>query len=139
MTSQIPNPYAKSKVLLPNHVTKHIAKRSHNPVFMNPLLKKNDTTIIHITSLVKASNKFLNGSVLVITEIVKHTKAHAATGKGQKMSPAMVGWRNRRSPMETEISNGIGFAPGNLLEGQWEWGDGYDGRVNNFRQWEGRL
>lgn len=147
MASQIANPYAKPKVLFPNHLTKYIANRSPSPVFTNPLLKKNDTTINHMTSFVKAAKADWKGSVFVTTEIVRHTKAQAPTGKGARIRPAMVVKKianNRhacfetslglgiakqmRSPMESEIAIGIGFAPGKFgnlmnqrLRRRWDW------------------
>ncbi|KAD4888762.1 hypothetical protein E3N88_20835 [Mikania micrantha] len=96
-----------------------------------------------MTSFVNAANASLNGSVLVTTEMVRHTKAQAPTGNGPKMRPTMVVRKmanNRQacfetsaglgiakqtmSPMVMEIASGIGFAPGklgNLMVCRREW------------------
>lgn len=78
----------------------------------------------------KTLNAAENGSVSVMTTRVRQVKAHAPTGNGLKMSPAMVvrnmanncqacvvtpagfGTAKRiRMPTDREIASGISFAP----------------------------
>jgi len=87
-------------------------------------------TINQITSLVKALKAVVNDKVLVTSKVVKPKKAHAATGKGLKIRPAIVerkidnncqacgvipiglGTANLTiKPIETDIKRGINFAP----------------------------
>lgn len=87
-------------------------------------------TINQITSLVKALNAVVKGSVLVKIAVVNPRKAQAPTGRGDKTSPAMVerkiesncqacivtstgfGIANRTIiPIATEITKGSNLAP----------------------------
>lgn len=78
----------------------------------------------------KAENAAANGSVSVMINRVRQVKAHAPTGNGLRIRPAMVvtnmanncqacfvtpaGFGTARRimrPMDTEIARGISFAP----------------------------
>ncbi|GMN58944.1 hypothetical protein TIFTF001_028039 [Ficus carica] len=102
-------------------------------------------TISQMTSLVKALNAVVKVRVLVTMVVVRQRNAQAPTGKGLRTRPAMVerkmarschawgvtstglGTKNRtRTPMATEITSGMGFAPLDSFGGGGG-GDGGDG------------
>ncbi len=110
--------------------------RSPNPVFTNPLAKKKEMTINHMTSLVKAPNAAPNVRVLVTTAIVNPRKAHAPTGRGDSTSPVMVDKKIASSchacvvtatglatrylsarPTPTDTTKGKGFTPSHTAAG----------------------
>lgn len=130
-------PYDKPNVLFPSHRTKTMATLSPSPVFTNPLEKKNDTTISHITSFVKAEKAAAKVRVLVTTVSVRQTKAQAATGRGLRIRPTTVvmnmerrdqalavtaaglGTAKRRiRPRATQRSRGRGLTPFHLILGK---------------------
>lgn len=97
---------------------------------MNPLEKKNEITINHRTSLVKAEKAAENVRVLVMTVRARHVTDHAPTGKGATIRPVMVVRNMERSchafveswwgfgtaklkimPMVMEIRRGVNLAP----------------------------